>query len=114
MIEHRSHYEVLGIAPQASDEEVRAGYLEKIKRVHSDITGFKNDAEYLINFAYNVLKDPERRRQYDATLALIPNMERPRCPECKGTGKVSKQTGWTCREVKICGKCGGTGYETTK
>lgn len=69
-----THYQRLGLTPAASTDEVRAAYHALAKRLHPDLAG--SDAErHLaerrmreINEAWNVLRDPARRRAYDATL----------------------------------------------
>ena len=112
-MEARTHYEVLGVAPEATAEEIRAAWVEKVKKCHPDRLGWRGENIDQVNFAYSTLKDPERRRQYDATLALLPGLEKPRCTQCKGSGKVYVQVGWTRRDAKVCNKCGGMGYATT-
>lgn len=108
----RTHYEVLEVAPGATLAEIQKAYHAKIRKVHSDVLGFKNENEYALNFAYNVLKDTQRRQQYDAELALLPKQNRPKCVACSGTGKVHYQKSFTCRETRVCKKCGGRGYES--
>lgn len=63
----RSHYETLGLAPSASQAEVKRAYLQEAKKCHPDVSGapdatlrFKELAR-----AYQVLSDPARRAEYD-------------------------------------------------
>jgi hypothetical protein len=71
-----SHYQRLGLTPAASTEEVRAAYHALAKRLHPDRVGNGSEAERTlaerrmreINEAWTVLRDPARRRAYDATL----------------------------------------------
>ena len=63
-----NYYEILGIQPTATQEEIRKAYREKMKENHPDY--HQDNAAYterakLINEAYSTLKDPEKRKQYD-------------------------------------------------
>ncbi len=63
--ETRSSYEVLGVTEEASDEQIRKSYLEKVRQSppERDPDGFKE-----IRRAYGVLKDGTKRRQLDLSL----------------------------------------------
>jgi hypothetical protein len=66
-------YEILGVAPDASAPEIREHWTAAIHRYHPDRFGGQNpwldaQARRLIE-AYETLRDPERRRHYDAALA---------------------------------------------
>ncbi len=59
-----TYYELLGLTPSATDEEIRAAYVELAKRVHPDAGG--NDALFRhVKHAYETLHDPVRRAAYD-------------------------------------------------
>ncbi len=62
----RDFYEILGIAPDASNDEVRLAYRSKVKEAHPDAGG-SNEAFSEVVLAYEVLMDEDRRRQYDET-----------------------------------------------
>ena len=65
----RSHYEVLGVAPSASADEVRRAYRARIKQAHPDARGGRDDGESAaITEAWRVLSDPGRRLDYDRAL----------------------------------------------
>lgn len=59
-------YEVLGVATNATDEDLRAAYLRQARSAHPDRPG--GDAERMarVNEAWSVLSDPRTRRRYDA------------------------------------------------
>ncbi len=63
--EARSPYEVLGVIEEASDEQIRKSYLEKVRQSppERDPDRFKE-----IRRAYEVLKDGAKRRQLDLSL----------------------------------------------
>lgn len=64
----RDPYEVLGVSREASDEEIRKAYLKLAHKYHPDKTGGDKAAEEKlkeINASYDILKNPEKRKQYD-------------------------------------------------
>ena len=63
----RDYYEVLGVSKQASDEEIKKAYKTLAKKYHPDVSTEPNAEEKFkeINEAYEVLKDPQKRAQYD-------------------------------------------------
>jgi hypothetical protein len=67
-----SLYEALGIAPTASDEEVRAALRRLIRKYYAktrDGQGNVEEALRFINHASRILSDPERRTRYNGELA---------------------------------------------
>lgn len=64
----RDSYEVLGVSRQATDDEIKKAYRRLARECHPDanpddpaaVDRFKE-----INAAYEAVRDPERRRQYD-------------------------------------------------
>lgn len=68
MADKRDYYEVLGVAKNASDSELKSAYRKLAKKYHPDTN--PGDAEAEKKFkeaseAYAVLSDSEKRRQYD-------------------------------------------------
>ncbi|MEE4189600.1 MAG: DnaJ C-terminal domain-containing protein [Roseobacter sp.] len=61
------HYKTLGVAPDAGADEIKRAYRKLARKHHPDVaTGPANEARFKqINEAYDTLKDPEKRREYD-------------------------------------------------
>ncbi len=69
----RSAYEVLGISPDANDDQIKDAYLRHAKALHPDHnkrpTAEKEFKE--VGSAYNTLKDALARREHDYALAKV-------------------------------------------
>lgn len=68
MTTHINHdyYKILGIKKSASQSEIKRAYRTLIGIYHPDRSGDGNQAEiFLINEAYETLKDPNKRTKYD-------------------------------------------------
>ena len=65
----QSHYEVLGVLPSASQDEIRVAYRMRVREVHPDTAaGRRSDAsEQMSNIAeaWRVLSDVKLRETYD-------------------------------------------------
>jgi molecular chaperone DnaJ len=61
------YYEVLGVRRDASTDEIKRAYRKIAREHHPDIAGEDGDGEMfkLATRAYEVLSNPEKRRQYD-------------------------------------------------
>lgn len=66
----RDYYDVLGVSPDAGADEIKRAYRQLARRYHPDISGEDRGATFLeVSRAYQVLRDPERRRSHDARLS---------------------------------------------
>ena len=65
----KSHYTVLGIPSDESQEGIRSAYLRLVKSLHPDHAGESGTSAFReVQNAYDVLSDPERRGCYDHQL----------------------------------------------
>jgi molecular chaperone DnaJ len=62
------YYALLGVSPQASDDDIKRAYRRMARELHPDSTGGDSEAEARfkeVTRAYEVLRDPQRRARYD-------------------------------------------------
>jgi hypothetical protein len=75
----RNYYRILHVQPDAPAEIIKASYrtLMSKLRMHPDLGG-DHDQALLVNEAYAVLGDPERRAAYDREAGIEPRLTRGR------------------------------------
>ena len=78
-----SPYDVLGVTSDASEAEIRAAYLRKVRECPPDREG---DAFERVRDAYELLRDPRRRAKqmlatdpFPAFVSLLDQQPAPRC-----------------------------------
>lgn len=80
----RSYYDILGVKPDATAEDVRRAYQRAARRAHPDKGGSAEDMA-AVNRAYDCLRDGQRRLSYDRT-----GQDKPRTPvELEARGLLS-------------------------
>lgn len=68
MADKRDYYEVLGVAKDASESEIKKAYHKKAKKYHPDLNPGDKEAEQKfkeVGEAYEVLSDKEKKTRYD-------------------------------------------------
>jgi hypothetical protein len=63
-----THYERIGVSPDASRDQIQAAYRRLARRHHPDAHDGDNNQMAALNEAWRVLNDPARRAMYDASL----------------------------------------------
>lgn len=67
-VQYKDYYETLGVAKNASQDDIRSAFRKLARKYHPDVAKDKKTAESKfkeINEAYEVLSDPEKRKKYD-------------------------------------------------
>jgi len=61
------HYEALGVAREATPEEIKKAYRKLARELHPDVNPSSDASERFksVTHAYDVLSDPQQRQQYD-------------------------------------------------
>jgi len=71
MFAKKDYYALIGVARDASQEEIKRAYFQAAQKFHPDKNTAAGETELFLNVqqAYEVLSNPTRRKQYDATLS---------------------------------------------
>src|ERR1043166_5175799 len=67
-LEFKDYYATLGVAREATEEEIKQAFRKLARKYHPDVAKDKKNAEEKfkeINEAYEALSDPEKRKKYD-------------------------------------------------
>src|SRR6266545_1732621 len=120
------HYAILGVARDASDDQIRSAYRKLARQYHPDVNSDDGASARFreVTEAYEVLSDPQRRQRYDMfgsaegaagfgiddlfntvkggdRVIKVPRLET--CERCGGDGAEPGST------IVTCATCGGRG-----
>lgn len=68
----KTHYDILGVSRKATSTVIKKAFRDKAKIYHPDVSESPNAHEEFVKIAeaYNILKDPKARADYDRYLAM--------------------------------------------
>ena len=89
----QDHYAILGVAPGSDENEIRAAYRARARELHPDLGGSAAQMT-LLNNSYEVLSDPDARRQYDAERQTINSEPGPFLPHSSESCKIRMGPSW--------------------
>jgi len=66
-MQYKDYYKILGVARDAGQDEIKRAYRKLARKYHPDVSKEAGAEERFkeVNEAYEVLKDPEKRKAYD-------------------------------------------------
>ena len=84
------YYEELGVDPSASADEIHNAYRDLAKEFHADAGGGDPERMKRINEAWDILKDDEKHKIYDATRSVRSTAGRRLFPDRLDLGSVPR------------------------
>jgi molecular chaperone DnaJ len=68
----KDYYKILGLSPEATDKEITRAYRKLAKQLHPDTNPGSEEKFKEVSVAYDVLGDPDKRKEYDEVRRLGP------------------------------------------
>ncbi|MEP0369070.1 MAG: J domain-containing protein [Cyclobacteriaceae bacterium] len=78
-----THYEILGVNPDATHTEIKSSYRRLVKQYHPDLNPSEAAKELIrkITMAYEILSDPAKKQSYDWQLIGYATVAEPEPPQ---------------------------------
>ncbi|MEL6982221.1 MAG: J domain-containing protein, partial [Actinomycetota bacterium] len=115
----RTHYEVLGVSPDCSFEELRTAYRRMAREHHPDVAdggarrAGADGSMAAVNEAWRILSDTTLRRHYDVTvrrpIPIVLPAARPRAP---GTRRQAWVAGVQAQMARLSRQAGRSATQT--
>ena len=66
-MEFKDYYKILAVTPEADSKAIKTAYRKLARKYHPDVSAHSEAEEKFkeVNEAYQVLKDTEKRAEYD-------------------------------------------------
>ena len=89
-----THYDVLGVVPGSTTDQIRAAYRQRAREFHPDVSRVVDDGESMarINEAWRVLSDPDARREYDKRTVV--GLVLPPSPQPSPQASKTRRNAW--------------------
>ncbi len=83
----KNYYVILGVASDASGDDIKSAFRRRAMELHPDKSGLESGPFLELQEAYGVLSDPQRRRHYDRTVHSVVTRRRPWGPVAEPLGR---------------------------
>ena len=79
----KNYYVILGVASDASGDDIKSAYRRRALELHPDTSGLESGPFLELKEAYGVLSDPQRRGHYDRVVHSDATRGRPWGPQAE-------------------------------
>ena len=109
-VKFKDYYEVLGLKREATADEIKSAYRKLARKYHPDVNKSDKGAEAKfkeVQEAYEVLRDPQKRKQYDSVGSGFESGQEFRMPNGWSFGTSGTSDWGTPQEEGLGGGMGG-------
>ncbi len=99
----KNYYEILGIKPDATDNEIKSAFRKLARKWHPDVAGNSKDVVNKfkeINEAYEILSNPEKRKKYDTLRGIFTQTQTQNKTSETKTEKKQEEKNTTAKETR--------------
>ena len=94
LVDGKSYYQILEVGQTADADEIKRAYRAKAKELHPDHGSGDEEQLKVVNNAYDVLKDPQKRAAYDRWLSSQGRSRTGSGPQSNGNSGYSGNERW--------------------